>query len=401
MASNARFLERARIAATTVVGPGHDRAGLPNQDAFACVWSQSVLGKVLVIAIADGLGSASQSREGAHRAVQLAVDVALERVQGKQTNDALQLADEISQAIIARWHAEHTQDSTDYDTTLLFTVVTPDNCIMGQVGDGLILYEMEGDGISDFETFVEQEKEYLNQPPGTLAGVRGKKETFHVADVAERIKGNLKNLILMTDGVADDLADPRAYARSLVDGLAARSNISWNEQIEEHLRSWPRPGHYDDKTVIVVSISGQPADRKGGVSEIEADQLARESPGAPSSEIAGGRSQQSDPASTTTTHEYHANSSKELVDGLDRIADHLSQGFQAIYYALERIFQELHELDNSARKKDDKSSEVVAQNQPSPVEATRPTTSVSHHPQTADKKSLGKNRSWLRRFWPW
>src|SRR5712692_9506769 len=64
-----------RIFGSAVIGPLHVQMNLPCQDA--CTF-QSVPCGVGVIAVADGLGSASKSEVGARLAVHAAVNTALE-----------------------------------------------------------------------------------------------------------------------------------------------------------------------------------------------------------------------------------------------------------------------------------------------------------------------------------
>jgi hypothetical protein len=61
-------------------------------------------------------------------------------------------------------------------------------------------------------------------------------------------------LLLLTDGIADDLADANTYACDIVRALADSAYGPGATMLDEHLKNWPTPGHYDDKTLVVVNL---------------------------------------------------------------------------------------------------------------------------------------------------
>lgn len=237
----ASFLRHSILASATVVGPSHHRDGTPNQDAFACFRGP----ELLVVAAADGLGSAERANLGSQYAVESTIEAALDFVSHPADGDP---ATHLGTGILKRWINSCEGDYHSYDTTLLFSVITRGEFFIGQVGDGLIIYKGSGGAFIQFPVF---EKSFLNFPPNTMA-VAARAGELSVREVSGTLNGSLVSLLLMTDGVADDLSDPAAYAGDLVQSLHAEPN--WNRRLEEHLMQWPTPGHFDDKTILAALL---------------------------------------------------------------------------------------------------------------------------------------------------
>src|SRR5438046_10718317 len=74
----------------SVRGAAHTRKGLPNQDCIGW-WPEDKSGPVVVLAVADGHGSARSFRSatGARLAVQAAVDVVRQFLEGQEGTAAL------------------------------------------------------------------------------------------------------------------------------------------------------------------------------------------------------------------------------------------------------------------------------------------------------------------------
>lgn len=127
-----------RVIGTSVVGASHQKLQIPCQDY--CGYQFCILGseRVLVIAIADGAGSATASDIGSQETV--------EHLLGQIANCGLGLI-EVDEEIAAGWiqnarehldnvAAERELPVRDFACTLLFAILADSQAVFCQVGDG-------------------------------------------------------------------------------------------------------------------------------------------------------------------------------------------------------------------------------------------------------------------------
>jgi hypothetical protein len=164
---------RWRVFGASVVGASHLRAGLPCQDAHA--WRVRPDG-TLLMAVADGAGSAERSDLGAQAAVAAALD-ALEQQSvpaGADWQPALWVAFEAARGAVELLAAVHDLPSRAFASTLLCAVVTPHGLATAQLGDGLAVVGLAEGGWKVAAS--PQRGEYANEThfltqPGVLAQV--------------------------------------------------------------------------------------------------------------------------------------------------------------------------------------------------------------------------------------
>jgi hypothetical protein len=247
-----RFKKSIVIGAGSVRGPLHERNQLPNQDSFAYFHSE----QIVAIAVADGLGSAIHSEEGSGYATHLAVQLLITYLYHHESaSPHIPNIQSLRQNIIDRWQKQFGQTRADYDTTLLFIGLTPTLCVMGQIGDGLILYRYS-DPLRACGVFQQAQKEYLNKPESSLAQPDAL-EYLRVQEYSMSPENDYSAILLMTDGVADDLSDHDLYSKELIRMLSEVPAHRWNSILNEHLTEWPTPGHYDDKTLALLTFEDQ------------------------------------------------------------------------------------------------------------------------------------------------
>jgi hypothetical protein len=152
-----------RVAGASVVGTAHERAGIACQDAHR--WAALPDGS-LIIAVADGAGSAARSEEGARCAVEAAVAALshlLEEgppIDDQAWHEAITATLEAALAAIDT-HAEGMNTPIrDFATTLTVVAATAEHLAVGQVGDGVAVAE-GADGL--FLAVAPQRGEYANE----------------------------------------------------------------------------------------------------------------------------------------------------------------------------------------------------------------------------------------------
>ncbi|NJK39089.1 MAG: protein phosphatase 2C domain-containing protein [Oscillatoriales cyanobacterium RM2_1_1] len=136
-----------QVVAASVIGKSHEKHNLPCQDAHSYqVFTHPCHGQCLVVAVADGAGSARLSDLGA----QLAVKVAVETMVQSWPEISLAASDEIwqtglieaikaAQQAIATAAAAQQVEPRALATTLILAVATSMGIRAAQVGDGAVI----------------------------------------------------------------------------------------------------------------------------------------------------------------------------------------------------------------------------------------------------------------------
>ena len=135
----------------------------------------------------------------------------------------------------------------DAATTLLFGRVTVEGDVhAAQLGDGLLLVRCAG----EFCRVTPDRTAYGNETWAL--------ETTHVQDKWSTKQGRLTKpgdgLVLMTDGVADDLepAQLADFFDALYQDLSTRNRRRGRRWLQSELNDWATPLHSDDKTLVAI-----------------------------------------------------------------------------------------------------------------------------------------------------
>jgi serine/threonine protein phosphatase PrpC len=152
-----------RVAGASVAGTAHERAGIACQDAHR--WAILSNG-CLIIAVADGAGSAARSGEGAQCAVEAAETTLSHLLEDGPPIDDQAWREAIAATLEAALaavdtHAEGMNTPVrDFATTLTVVAATAEHLAVGQVGDGVAVAE-GADGL--FLAVAPQRGEYANE----------------------------------------------------------------------------------------------------------------------------------------------------------------------------------------------------------------------------------------------
>jgi hypothetical protein len=151
-----------QIISASVTGKSHEKRNLPCQDAH--LW-EVLSPHILVVAVADGAGSATLSAIGAQVAVQTAVEVVSQKqmafVAEETCEDSLRAALTAAQeAVIAEAERQETE-IRELATTLILVVATPQQVAVAQVGDGAVVVETKEQMLHGLTT--PEQGEYLNE----------------------------------------------------------------------------------------------------------------------------------------------------------------------------------------------------------------------------------------------
>ncbi|MBX3000989.1 MAG: protein phosphatase 2C domain-containing protein [Caldilineaceae bacterium] len=256
------------------IGATHQRAGRPNQDAMSVAdgSTATTAPPPLVVAVADGHGSARYARsdQGASIAVACAVQLLDEMLKSARETEASysevkRYAEErLPQLLVQRWRDEveselkrHPPDDGDdetgillYGTTLLAMALTESYMIFLQIGDG------------DFRMVTEEGHVYAPlQQDQRLLGT----ETFSLAQakawkyvrVHFQMWGDTLPALLMlsTDGYSNSFVSPEDFDRvgsDLLTLLRAEGVDAIQRKLPEWLKEASEAGSGDDVTVVLV-----------------------------------------------------------------------------------------------------------------------------------------------------
>ena len=142
-----------RVAAATAAGASHLRDNIPNQDAAACRVVDTGRGPVVVMAVADGAGSAARSDEGSRIAVAAAVDTVvrgIERKPAAATRGHLATSlvrDAVKRAKneVVRYARGQTVEPRELACTLIVAIASDRLVTAAQVGDGAaVAFNVDG-----------------------------------------------------------------------------------------------------------------------------------------------------------------------------------------------------------------------------------------------------------------
>jgi hypothetical protein len=183
----------AVIGASTI-GTSHEQLGTPCQDAHEVLRVKSGDDDLLLIAIADGAGSASHSQIGSAEAVRHLIALVAE------TCPALK---EVTKEVMRGWMEavlNHLKKVCEREgvsigqlaCTLLMGIVSKNEAVFGQIGDGAWVVEKEAAWIA---ATWPQNGEYVNVT--TFLTTDGALDTLQF----ERVQGNISAVAGFTDGI--------------------------------------------------------------------------------------------------------------------------------------------------------------------------------------------------------
>jgi hypothetical protein len=136
-------MDNWRVIGASVQGTAHRRLDAPCQDA--CGWR--VLDDVLIVAVADGAGSAAEAHAGAQAAVAAALDALAARAcppDATSSEGHVRAAFARALDALTTLAAQTELPLAQFACTLACAVATPDGTLTGSLGDGALVAESEG-----------------------------------------------------------------------------------------------------------------------------------------------------------------------------------------------------------------------------------------------------------------
>ncbi|WP_157673712.1 PP2C family serine/threonine-protein phosphatase [Endozoicomonas ascidiicola] len=218
----------------SVRGPGHINRGQPNQDAVLIRRNRNSW----LAVVSDGMGSRKHSDIGSKMACQAVL------MMTRQCS-----FDEPDKTVIhcTYKHWLNLLDNIRPDdaiATCLFAWGKPSGkCRLFQLGDGAI-YVSSGEQ----QTLKPRdENSFGNETTGL--GLSKKYSDWVCAQSQISIN---QGLVLVTDGISDDLVEPQLFASSVIKTMKNKGARYGKQWMKRELENWPTPHHTDDKTIAVI-----------------------------------------------------------------------------------------------------------------------------------------------------
>ena len=153
-----------QVIGAAVQGLSHQKQGLPCQDALEYGF---LPGGLLLVALADGAGSALHAELGARAAVQASVDWLLTSLENDQPTECCEWEEVIwetfqnARTAVELLAEEQDEPLRSFATTLTCLVATPERLVVGQLGDGAVVTVGEDGDLNTVTTL--QRGEYANE----------------------------------------------------------------------------------------------------------------------------------------------------------------------------------------------------------------------------------------------
>ena len=222
---------------TSVRGPGHQRAGLPNQDAYLTFSKDGRYG----IALSDGLGSCALSDKGS-KAVCCAVVATMDRTPASAAFDIDSFLEDIKSTYCASVDSD---EYLKYLSTCLWCFYPGDGRIYaGMLGDGLVAI-VKNDG--SVIRMTDAKSDGFSNVVISLSPKTTREQWQTISLPVDTFKG----VLLCSDGIADDLVDIDGFVTGFLEEYGTED--APNDAITVMLEQWPVPLHSDDKTIICLS----------------------------------------------------------------------------------------------------------------------------------------------------
>jgi serine/threonine protein phosphatase PrpC len=236
-------LDNIESFGVSVTGPGNSEKGEKNQDALLVKSYKDFW----ISVVCDGVGSAAKSRQGAIWATQSVVEAAKIWVKSDPLDTRLLL-----RLIHNIWAIKVRSVGTPehFATTCLFTLVQKNQrVIIGQLGDGLIIYKSPA---GKYVYAIKDNKSYGNQTLGL-----GMSKSLSDWKIVDFVGIKRRDFIFMcTDGVSDDLKEgmEEKFGRALIRQYSNMLPVKRARELRKVLENWITEKHSDDKTICLAWV---------------------------------------------------------------------------------------------------------------------------------------------------
>lgn len=233
--------------AISVRGERHQRINQENQDFFTC----NIRKEVKYLIVADGVGSALHSQKGAEKAVTL-----LEQMIVESLHNLSNVSESVMNTFYSKfrdnWKKCFPKTYYDYDTTLRFVLIFKHGVFLGSIGDGMVI-SSTGKSV----VYLKEERDSFSNQTYSLASDHAENQFKSKYIPFDTMNDLPIVVILMTDGVADDLKSDRLKQLPiyLYQEIKVKGVIRMQKEISDWIINWKTNNHSDDRTFCMFTMS--------------------------------------------------------------------------------------------------------------------------------------------------
>ena len=240
-----------QVLGASTMGSSHLKQSLPCQDSFEFIECQ---GDVLVVAVADGAGSAAHAEVGSRLAARRAVSAVFDRMLQPRTGGVYAMLDDAFACARQELEFEAAVSGValrDLSTTLTVVIAMPDCLGVAQTGDGLVV-ALEPDG-SLIPLTLPQRGEYANETHFLTGPGGGSPRYIRIGEAAP-------GFAVLTDGllpVSTDLKTGRPHVpffQPFFTTLQQGASPELEQHLVQFLESPRLRSRVDDDLTLVVAV---------------------------------------------------------------------------------------------------------------------------------------------------
>lgn len=225
------------IAAYSKTGPTHNIHGQGNQDRLLYGFSGDC---TFFAALSDGVSSSLFAEQGSEVAV-LAVKAVSDEIASGKTD--ISDTKELQTRIVKTWKKQFPSGWNDYAATLNFIIFHNNKVVIGRIGDGLIVFEIDGT-----HRVSSAEEEFYTSVTAALGETVSRKDF----DIQLFSVWHHFSAYMTSDGIGKEIA---VSHREDVNRYLIRLAQGSEDQIEQEIVQWVNvldSKNGDDKTIMLI-----------------------------------------------------------------------------------------------------------------------------------------------------
>ena len=232
--------KKEHYAGSSVKGQNHKKLNLPNQDSYLIYRNK----KIVVLAIADGLGSHKYSKVGSKAVVKAVKSTFIDFENGGVPFK--QITSTIYNRFVNSIPKKYVNEAA---TTCAFVVISEKNGVFaGQVGDGLCYLK-----INDSSYILKPKTDEFSNIVTPLNPIKEnvlwKTKHFNIESNDE------VDIMLATDGISEDIIPGKedGCLEYCISKTKKKIHFLSNMALKKIILNWNVPGSLDDKSIVIYS----------------------------------------------------------------------------------------------------------------------------------------------------
>lgn len=222
----------------SMIGPGHIKNGIPNQDCFMEKHSK----KFDCIVVSDGVGSCVRSDRGAQVACRAVIDTVSALNIENSLSDINSFVDQIKKNFLEGIVPFHPKECS---ATCLWAIRLAGKIVLGMLGDGLAACLLKDGTVT---TLADDKTEGFSNLVSALSE-KVMPENWKYVEIPEE---QCRAILLCTDGISDDLEDVNGFVCGFLESCINKAIETNIRDTRDMLLNWPVPKHSDDKTIACL-----------------------------------------------------------------------------------------------------------------------------------------------------